>query len=158
LQIAPADEEAVGLALGAARGAVGTADVPIGAVLLDPTGVVLASAHNAREATADPTAHAEVIVLRAAGAAVGSWQLAGCTLAITLEPCTMCAGAIVLARVARVVFGAWDPKAGAAGSLRDVLRDRRLNHRPEVVGGVRAAECAELLDAFFAGRRDPDVR
>ena len=156
--IAAADLDAVGLALDAARGAVGTQDVPIGAVLLDPSGAVLAAAHNAREATADPTAHAEVLVLRAAGAALGSWQLAGCTLAVTLEPCTMCAGAIVLARVARVVFGAWDPKAGGAGSLRDVLRDRRLNHRPEVVGGVREAECAALLDEFFARRRGSDVR
>jgi tRNA(adenine34) deaminase len=153
-----ADLDAVGLALDAARGALGTPDVPIGAVLLDPSGAVVAAAHNAREATGDPTAHAEVLVLRAAGAALGSWQLAGCTLAVTLEPCTMCAGAIVLARVARVVFGAWDPKAGAAGSLRDVLRDRRLNHRPEVVGGVREAECAALLEGFFAGKRGSDVR
>ena len=158
LEISSADLDAVGLALDAARGAVGTADVPIGAVLLDPSGAVVAAASNAREASADPTAHAEVLVLRAAGAALGSWQLTGCTLAVTLEPCTMCAGAIVLARVARVVFGAWDPKAGAAGSVRDVLRDRRLNHRPEVVGGVRAADCAALLDDFFAGKRDPDVR
>jgi tRNA(adenine34) deaminase len=158
LQVSLADEHAVGLALDAARGAVGTADVPIGAVLLDPAGRVLAAAANAREANADPTAHAELLVLRAGGAALGCWQLAGCTLAVTLEPCTMCAGAIVLARLARVVFGAWDPKAGAAGSLRDVLRDRRLNHRPEVIGGVRADECAALLDDFFADRRDPDVR
>ena len=156
--ISAADQDAVGLALDAAGAAVGTADVPIGAVVLDPSGVMLASAHNAREAAADPTAHAEVLVLRAAGAALGSWQLTGCTLAVTLEPCTMCAGAIVLARVARVVFGAWDPKAGAAGSLWDVLRDRRLNHRPEVVGGVRADECAALLDEFFAAKRAPDVR
>ena len=156
--ISAADHDAVGLALDAAAAAVGTADVPIGAVVLDPSGAVLASAHNAREAAADPTAHAEVLVLRAAGAALGSWQLTGCTLAITLEPCTMCAGAIVLARIDRVVFGAWDPKAGAAGSLRDVLRDRRLNHRPEVVGGVREAECAALLEEFFAGRRGSDVR
>jgi tRNA(adenine34) deaminase len=106
----------------------------------------------------DPTAHAEVLALRSAGEALGSWQLAGCTLAVTLEPCAMCAGAIVLARVARVVFGAWDPKAGAAGSLWDVLRDRRLNHRPEVVGGVRADECAAMLAEFFAGRRAPGIR
>jgi tRNA(adenine34) deaminase len=158
LNVSPADLTAVGFALAAARGAVGSDDVPIGAVVLDASGAILASAHNAREANADPTGHAEVLALRAAGAAVGSWQLAGCTLAVTLEPCTMCAGAIVLARIGRVVFGAWDPKAGAAGSLRDVLRDRRLNHRPEVVGGVRAAECAALLDEFFAGRRGSDVR
>jgi tRNA(adenine34) deaminase len=158
VNFAETDLAAVGLALDAARGAAGTDDVPIGAVVLAADGAVLATAHNAREATADPTAHAEVLALRAAGAALGSWQLAGCTLAVTLEPCTMCAGAIVLGRVERVVFGAWDPKAGAAGSLLDVLRDRRLNHRPEVVGGVRADECAALLDAFFAARRDPRVR
>jgi tRNA(adenine34) deaminase len=151
------DADAVGLALDVARGVVGSADVPVGAVVLDPAGAVLASAYNAREATHDPTAHAEIVALRAAGAALGSWQLTGCTLAITLEPCTMCAGAIVLARVARVVFGAWDPKAGAAGSLWDVVRDRRLNHRPEVVGGVRADECAALLTEFFATRRGPGV-
>jgi tRNA(adenine34) deaminase len=137
---------------------MGADEVPVGAVVLDPAGRVLASAQNAREARADPTGHAEVLALRSAGAALGSWQLAGCTLAVTLEPCTMCAGAIVLARVARVLFGAWDPKAGAAGSRWDVLRDRRLNHRPEVIGGVRADECAALLDRFFAQRRAPDVR
>jgi tRNA(adenine34) deaminase len=128
-------------------------EVPIGAVVLDPAGGVIASAHNERELSSDPTAHAEVLALRRAGALLGSWHLVGCTLAVTLEPCTMCAGALVLARVSRVVFGAWDPKAGAAGSLWDVLRDRRLNHRPEVVGGVRADECAALLDSFFASRR-----
>jgi tRNA(adenine34) deaminase len=146
------DLAAVGLALSAAR-STPAEDVPIGAVVLSPDGSVLASAANEREAAHDPTAHAEVLALRRAGAAVGSWQLVDCTLAVTLEPCTMCAGAAVLARVGRVVFGAWDPKAGAAGSLWDVLRDRRLNHRPEVVGGVRADECAALLDAFFAARR-----
>ena len=155
--ISSADQDAVGLALDAARLAVGTGEVPIGAVVIDATGVVLASAHNARETTSDPTGHAEVVALRAAGAALGTWQLTGCTLAVTLEPCTMCAGAIVLARVDRVVFGAWDPKAGAAGSLWDVLRDRRLNHRPEVIGGVREDECAALLDRFFAGKRVPGV-
>ena len=148
----PADLTAVGLALSAARGTP-AADVPIGAVVLSAAGDVLATATNERELSHDPTAHAEVLALRRAGAVLGSWQLAGCTLAVTLEPRTMCAGALVLARVARVVFGAWDPKAGAAGSLWDVVRDRRLNHRPEVVGGVRAEECAALLDAFFAARR-----
>jgi tRNA(adenine34) deaminase len=152
------DRDAVGLALELARDALGYDDVPVGAVLLGPTGEVIASAHNAREATHDPTAHAEILALRAAGDALGSWQLTGCTLAITLEPCTMCAGAIVLARVARVVFGAWDPKGGAAGSLWDVLRDRRLNHRPEVVGGLREDECAALLAQFFAAKRGPGVR
>ena len=151
------DDAAVGLALDVARGALGSDEVPVGAVVLDPAGQVIGSAYNAREATHDPTAHAEVVALRQAGAALGSWQLVGCTLAVTLEPCTMCAGAIVLARVARVVFGAWDPKAGAAGSLWDVLRDRRLNHRPEVVGGVREDECAALLEQFFATKRRTDV-
>jgi tRNA(adenine34) deaminase len=128
-------------------------EVPIGAVVVDAAGVVIGTGFNERERRHDPTAHAEVLALRAAGAARGEWQLTGCTLAVTLEPCTMCAGALVLARVDRLVFGAWDPKAGAVGSLWDVVRDRRLNHRPEVVGGVRADECAALLDAFFAGKR-----
>jgi tRNA(adenine34) deaminase len=140
-------------ALALARAALATGDVPVGAVVLDPSGAVLATAHNEREAGHDPTAHAEVVALRRAGAVLGSWQLAGCTLAVTLEPCTMCAGAVVLARIARLVFGAWDPKAGAVGSLWDVVRDRRLNHRPEVVGGVREAECAALLEQFFAAKR-----
>jgi tRNA(adenine34) deaminase len=152
------DSDSIGLALEVARAARLADDVPVGAVVLGADGAVLASAANAREAAHDPTAHAEVLALRMAGAALGSWQLSGCTLAVTLEPCTMCAGALVLARVARVVFGAWDPKAGAAGSLWDVLRDRRLNHRPEVIGGVRADECAALLDDFFAAKRAPDVR
>jgi tRNA(adenine34) deaminase len=155
--VSSSDDVAVGLALDVARGALGSDEVPVGAVVLDPDGQVIGSAYNSREATHDPTAHAEVVALRQAGAALGSWQLVGCTLAVTLEPCTMCAGAIVLARVARVVFGAWDPKAGAAGSLWDVLRDRRLNHRPEVVGGVRADECAALLEQFFAAKRRTDV-
>jgi len=146
------DLAAVGSALSVAR-STPAADVPIGAVVLSASGAVIASAVNERELSHDPTAHAEVLALRRAGAAFGSWQLAGCTLAVTLEPCTMCAGAAVLARVERVVFGAWDAKAGAVGSLWDVVRDRRLNHRPEVVGGVRAEECAALLDAFFAARR-----
>lgn len=129
------------------------ADVPVGAVVVDGSGAVVAAAANAREANDDPTAHAEVLALRAAGAALGSWRLSGLTLVVTLEPCTMCAGAAVLARVERVVFGAWDPGAGAAGSLWDVVRDRRLNHRPEVVGGVLERRCAQLLDDFFALRR-----
>ena len=130
-----------------------SADVPVGAVVVDADGEVLGVGCNARELTRDPTAHAEVLALRAAAAAVGNWRLAGCTLVVTLEPCTMCAGALVLARVSRVVFGATDAKAGAVGSLWDVVRDRRLNHRPEVVGGVLAEECGELLRAFFEGRR-----
>ncbi len=129
--------------------------MPVGAVVLGPDGAVLGRGRNAREAVADPTAHAEILALRAAGAARRSWRLDGCTLAVTLEPCTMCAGALVLARVARLVFGAWDPKAGAAGSVRDVVRDRRLNHQVEVVPGVLQPECEELLLSFFAQQRDP---
>jgi tRNA(adenine34) deaminase len=128
-------------------------DVPVGAVVLGPEGRVLGVGHNDREGSGDPTAHAEVLALRAAAAAHGQWRLSGCTLLVTLEPCTMCAGAIVLSRVDRVVFGADDPKAGAAGSLFDLLRDRRLNHRPEVVRGVLEQECAQVLRTFFEGRR-----
>ena len=146
-------DDAMRRALDEARGAVPHGDVPVGAVLLDVGGAVLAQAHNDRERAADPTAHAEVLVLRAAGAALRSWRLTGCTLVVTLEPCTMCAGAIVLSRLARVVYGAVDPKAGAAGSLYDVLRDRRLNARPEVVSGVLAQECGELLLGFFREQR-----
>jgi tRNA(adenine34) deaminase len=128
-------------------------EVPVGAVVLGPDGAPLARAHNQRESDADPTAHAEIVAIRAAGRALGSWHLDGCTLVVTLEPCTMCAGAVVAARIARVVYGAADPKAGAAGSLWDVLRDRRLNHRAEVVGGILAEECGALLQEFFAQRR-----
>jgi tRNA(adenine34) deaminase len=147
------DDAAMSAALGVARGALAAGEVPVGAVVLDASGTIIASAHNEREASRDPTAHAEVLALRRAGAALRSWQLSGCTLAVTLEPCTMCAGAVVLARVERLVFGAWDPKAGAAGSVRDVVRDRRLNHRPEVIAGIREAECSALLVGFFADRR-----
>jgi tRNA(adenine34) deaminase len=132
-----------------------TGDVPVGCVVLDPTGAVVAVGRNAREATADPTAHAEVLALRQAAASRGQWRLDGCTLVVTLEPCTMCAGALVLARIERVVFGAYDDKAGAVGSLWDVVRDRRLNHRPQVVGGVLAPECGEVLRRFFAAARRP---
>jgi len=128
-------------------------DVPVGAVVLDADGTVLATGRNEREAAGDPTAHAEVLALRAAARARGGWRLDGCTLVVTLEPCTMCAGALVLARVERLLLGAWDPRFGAAGSLRDVVRDRRLNHTVEVVGGVLEQECSALLDEFFAGRR-----
>lgn len=141
-------------ALAEARRSAGSADVPVGAVVLGPSGAQLAAACNEREASGDPTGHAEVVALRAAAAAVGSWRLDGCTLVVTLEPCTMCAGAVVLARVDRLVFGADDPKAGAVGSLWDVVRDRRLNHRPEVVRGVLADECGALLREFFAGHRE----
>lgn len=147
------DTTAVQAALAEARVALSLGEVPVGAVVLDENGTVLARAHNERERGDDPTAHAEIVALRRAGTALGSWRLAGCTLAVTLEPCAMCAGALVLARVARLVFGAWDPKAGAVGSLWDLVRDRRLNHRPEVAAGVCEAECAGLLAGFFAGKR-----
>ena len=140
-------------ALEQARLAPATGDVPVGAVVVAADGTLLAAARNEREATGDPTAHAEVLALRAAAARLGTWRLDGCTLAVTLEPCTMCAGALVLARVQRLVLGAWDPKAGAAGSLRDVVRDSRLNHRVEVVGGVLEPECAALLRDFFDPHR-----
>lgn len=128
-------------------------DVPIGAVVVGPSGAVVARAHNERELTGDPTAHAEVLALRRAAAASGTWRLEDCTLVVTLEPCTMCAGALVLARVGRLVFGAYDPKAGAVASLWDVVRDPRLNHRPEVVGGIAAEACGALLRDFFASHR-----
>ena len=146
------DAEAMGLALAEARGALEHGDVPVGAVAL-VGGEVVADDHNRREELGDPTAHAELLVLRKAARAVGGWRLGDVTLVVTLEPCAMCAGAIVLARVPRVVWGTADPKAGAAGSVLDVLAEPRLNHRPEVTGGVRAAECADLLRTFFAARR-----
>ncbi|MFJ3161668.1 MULTISPECIES: tRNA adenosine(34) deaminase TadA [Streptomyces] len=127
-------------------------DVPVGAVVLGPDGSLVATGHNEREATGDPTAHAEVLALRRAAERLGAWRLTGCTLVVTLEPCVMCAGALVQSRVDRVVFGALDEKAGAVGSLWDLVRDRRLNHRPEVVHGVLAEECAEQLTRFFRDR------
>ncbi|MGW4379261.1 tRNA adenosine(34) deaminase TadA [Kitasatospora sp. NPDC004531] len=133
--------------------ATATGDVPVGAFVLGPDGSVLGRGHNVREAVGDPTGHAEVVAIRQAAEAVGEWRLTGCTLVVTLEPCTMCAGAIVLSRLDRVVYGALDPKAGAAGSLFDVLRDNRLNHRPEVVPGVLADECTAQLRAFFDTQR-----
>lgn len=146
-------DEAMRLALAEAALALPHADVPVGAVVLGPDGAVLGAGHNEREATGDPTAHAEVLALRRAAERLGSWRLEGCTLVVTLEPCTMCAGALVLARVDRLVYGAEDPKAGAAGSLWDVVRDRRLNHRPEVLRGVLAQECGGLLRDFFSSYR-----
>ncbi|UIX32745.1 tRNA adenosine(34) deaminase TadA [Streptomyces sp. GQFP] len=138
------------LAMAEAGRAVLGGDVPVGAVVLAADGTtVLATGHNEREATGDPTAHAEVLAIRRAAADLGEWRLSGCTLVVTLEPCTMCAGALVQSRVDRVVYGARDEKAGAAGSLWDVVRDRRLNHRPEVIGGVLADDCAHLLTKFF---------
>jgi tRNA(adenine34) deaminase len=140
-------------ALDEARAALASGDVPIGAVVLDPDGTTVSRGRNVREAESDPTGHAEVVALRTAARAQGEWRLEGHTLVVTLEPCTMCAGAAVLSRVGRVVFGAFDPKAGAVGSLWDVVRDRRLNHRPEVVSGVLGAESTALLEEFFAGHR-----
>jgi tRNA(adenine34) deaminase len=153
------------LALAEATAAEATGDVPIGAVILDPTGTVIAQGRNTREAEGDPTGHAEMVAIRQAARALQQsaaqadptartdWRLTDCTLVVTLEPCTMCAGAIVLARLTRVVFGAWDPKAGAAGSLWDALRDPRLNHRPEVIPGVLEPDCKAALDRFFEARR-----
>nr|WP_245941567.1 nucleoside deaminase [Vallicoccus soli] len=150
-------EPAMRRALALAAGAGDDGDVPVGALVLGPDGAVLGEGGNEREgregAAPDPTAHAEVLALRRAAAARGSWRLDGCTLVVTLEPCTMCAGAAVLARVDRVVLGAWDPKAGAVGSLWDVVRDRRLNHRPEVVAGVLEGACSDVLRRFFAHHR-----
>jgi tRNA(adenine34) deaminase len=145
--------EPMRLAIDEAQAAQVTGDVPIGAVVVGPAGAVIGRGRNAREAESDPTAHAEILALRAASAAVGSWRLDGCTLVVTLEPCTMCAGAAVLARVDRLVYGTADPKGGAVGSLWDLVRDRRLNHRPEVVSGVLADECAALLRKFFDAQR-----
>ena len=141
------------LALAEATLAVDTADVPVGAVVLDAAGTVLGAGRNRRELEADPTAHAEVVAIRAAAAALGTWRLDDTTLVVTLEPCAMCAGAILQSRIPRVVFGAWDEKAGAAGSAYDLLRDRRLPHRVEVVAGIREAESAALLATFFEQRR-----
>jgi tRNA(adenine34) deaminase len=143
----------MGLALERARTAVGSGDVPVGAVVVDAAGEVIGAGVNRREADGDPTAHAEILALREAARARGEWRLDGCTLVVTLEPCLMCAGALVLARVSRLVLGAWDPKAGATGSVWDVVRDRHVNHRVEVVGGVREAECAQVLLDFFTDRR-----
>jgi tRNA(adenine34) deaminase len=164
----PADPQHLtwmGLALEEARRALATEDVPIGAVVIGPDGAVLASGRNEREALGDPTAHAEVVAIRKAAARLrerstlhggrgDGWRLEDCTLVVTLEPCAMCAGAIVLARIARVVFGAWDEKAGMAGSVADLLRHPKLNHRPEVMAGVREEECGALVRDFFRARRE----
>ena len=153
LPITPADDAAMLRALRLAADASTAGEIPVGAVVTDAEGAVLGEGRNLREATADPTAHAEIVALRAAAAARGSWNLEDCTLTVTLEPCLMCAGAILQARVGRVVFGAWDEKAGAAGSVYDVLRDRRLPVRAEVVAGIHAPQAQALLAAFFAPRR-----
>lgn len=164
----PRHAEWMGIALNEARRALASEDVPIGAVVIGPDGAVLGSGRNEREALGDPTAHAEMVAIREAAARLqehdfpsgksggnpgNGWRLADCTLVVTLEPCAMCAGAVVLARIPRVVFGAWDEKAGAAGSVFDILRERRLNHWVEVYAGVREQECAALLRDFFAGHR-----
>jgi len=140
-------------ALQVAEGTRAAGDVPVGAVVVDPNGAVVGTGHNEREEHADPTGHAEVVALREAGRALGRWRLEGCSLVVTLEPCAMCAGAAVLARVDRIVFGAFDPKAGACGSLWDLPRDRRALHRPEVVAGVLQEECGRLLEDFFGPHR-----
>ncbi|MCD4532807.1 tRNA adenosine(34) deaminase TadA [Nocardioides sp. cx-169] len=145
-------------ALAEARAALATDDVPIGAVVVGADGSLVGTGRNLREAEGDPTGHAEVVALRSAATALGQWRLAGCTLVVTLEPCTMCAGAAVLSRVDRIVFGAYDEKAGAVGSLWDVVRDRRLNHRPEVLSGVLAEDSAALLEEFFSHRRGRESR
>ena len=149
----PAYDAAMQAALTEARSALSTGDVPIGALVLDTTGEVIGRGRNVRERDHDPTGHAEIVALRQAAATRASWRLDGCTLVVTLEPCTMCAGAIVLARIGLLVFGAYDDRAGAVGSLWDVVRDRRLNHRPEVIGGVLAGESTALLAEFFAEHR-----
>jgi tRNA(adenine34) deaminase len=146
----------MGLALDLAAGAVAAGDVPVGAVVVDASGAVVGEGCNVREAHQDPAGHAEVVALRSAAATLGSWRLEGCTLVVTLEPCPMCAGALMLARVSRLVLGAWDPKLGATGSVWDLVRDRRATHRVEVVGGVREDECSRLLLGFFEGQRVAD--
>lgn len=146
-------DDAMGEALALAGRATDAGDVPVGAVVINSTGTVIGRGFNRREASHDPTAHAEVLALREAAAALGSWRLDDCTLVVTLEPCLMCAGAALAARIPRIVLGAWDAKAGATGSQWDVVRDARIGSKVEVIGGVRAAECGGLLSAFFQSRR-----
>jgi tRNA(adenine34) deaminase len=148
----------MGRALELAVVAARDGDVPVGAVVVSPSGVVIGQGRNLREATQDPTAHAEIVALRAAAASLRTWRLEDCTLVVTLEPCPMCAGALMLARIATVVLGAWDPKLGATGSVWDIARDRRATHRVEVVGGVREAECSRVLLDFFATHRVSTTR
>ena len=143
----------MGQALDVASAALAAGDVPVGAVVLSPGGKVLGTGHNRREADGDPTAHAEMVALRAAAATREGWRLQDCTLVVTLEPCIMCAGALMLARIGRLVLGTWDPKAGACGSVWDVVRDRRATHRVEVIAGIRDQECSQILLDFFAGHR-----
>ena len=149
-------EALMGMALHEATHALASGDVPVGALVLSPDGRLLGMGRNRREETGDPTAHAEVLALRQAAMSWGEWRLERCTLVVTLEPCVMCAGALVAARVARVVFGAWDPKAGATGSVWDLVRDQRANHTVEVVGGIREQECGDQLRAFFEHHREQE--
>lgn len=153
MHVQPSDIAVMSMALACGREGGDLGDIPVGAVVLDSAGVVIAKAHNSREVLNDPTAHAEILALRAAAQVLGSWRLTGCTLVVTLEPCPMCAGAVVMSRVDRLVFGAWNTEYGAAGSRWDLVRDRRLNHRPEVVGGVMAEECGTLVRGFLAQSR-----
>lgn len=153
MNLEPADVAAMDRALALAEAAAAAGDVPVGAVVTDASGAVIGEGRNLREVVRDPTAHAEVVALREAATARGSWNLEGCTLVVTLEPCLMCAGAVLQSRISRLVFGAWDEKAGAAGSVYDVVRDRRLPYRAEVVAGVREAEASSLLRDFFDERR-----
>jgi tRNA(adenine34) deaminase len=143
----------MGRALELAAGAAGSGDVPVGAVVVSPAGEVIGEGCNLREVDGDPTAHAEIVALRAAARHTGEWRLEDCTLVVTLEPCPMCAGALVLSRISTLVLGAWDPKLGACGSVWDIVRDRRATHRVEVIGGVREAECSQVLLDFFAAHR-----
>ncbi|SES34859.1 tRNA(adenine34) deaminase [Pedococcus cremeus] len=143
----------MGRALELATGAAGSGDVPVGAVVVSPAGEVIGEGANLREVEGDPTAHAEVVALRAAARHTGEWRLEDCTLVVTLEPCPMCAGALLLSRISTLVLGAWDPKMGACGSVWDIVRDRRATHRVEVIGGVREAECSQVLLDFFAAHR-----
>lgn len=143
----------MGRALDLAASAARDGDVPVGAIVVSPAGEVIGEGRNLREVEGDPTAHAEVVALRAAARALGQWRLEDCTLVVTLEPCPMCAGALMLSRISRLVLGAWDPKLGATGSVWDLVRDRRATHRVEVIGGVREAECSQVLLAFFEHHR-----
>lgn len=147
------DADAMGLALAAARAGAAAGEIPIGAIVIGPDGDVIAAAHNTREGSHDPTAHAEVLALRTAAGRLGRWRLDDCTMVVTMEPCPMCAGAVVMSRLRRLVFGAWNEEYGAAGSRWDLVRDRRLNHRAEVVGGVRADECGAIVEDFMASHR-----
>ena len=146
----------MGRAIELAAGAADSGDVPVGALVVSASGEVIGEGCNLREVEGDPTAHAEVVALRAAARHTGEWRLEDCTLVVTLEPCPMCAGALLLSRISTLVLGAWDPKMGACGSVWDIVRDRRATHRVEVIGGVREAECSQVLLDFFAGHRSPD--